>query len=427
MEIISLESENVKRLKAVRIEPDGKPVILTGKNEQGKSSIIDSLYIALTGKLGDKPVRDGATKARITLDTGEYFAERVIPAGGSPKLIVRNADGEKVKSPQTILDTLFNEMAMDPFEFARMKAKDQREILLKTAGIDLTEWEGRYRAAYDRRTEANRDVKKSEAAWQSAEKVPDGTPNEVVSATELIAEIDRMKSLRLARREALDAKERMEGEIAGAKERIADLERRLQEEKRSLQSAEQKVAGIAIPDAPGTDEIEAASAKLSEVEQTNELVRKKKLVEGYRKQYLENQKAAESADETVQFILSEKERMLAEADFGVPGLSISDDGVTFEDMPFSELSTARKIQVSVAMAMRQNPRLRIVIIREGALIGTEIWNAIVEQCRENGFQLWVEKFQEEAGSVGLHIEDGAIVARDGAGIGGETQTVSEED
>ncbi len=49
--IVSLEASNVKRLRAVSIDASGKPaVIIGGRNEQGKSSVLDSIVYCLGGK-----------------------------------------------------------------------------------------------------------------------------------------------------------------------------------------------------------------------------------------------------------------------------------------------------------------------------------------------------------------------------------------
>lgn len=62
MNIIELKAENVKKIKAVSIEPGGKPIVkISGKNGAGKSSVLDSIQYALGGKTlqCDRPVRDG--------------------------------------------------------------------------------------------------------------------------------------------------------------------------------------------------------------------------------------------------------------------------------------------------------------------------------------------------------------------------------
>ena len=86
---------------------------------------------------------------------------------------------------------------------------------------------------------------------------------------------------------------------------------------------------------------------------------------------------------------------------------------------FSQLSTAEQIRISALVAMSQNPGLKIIIIREGALMNSANLTMLSELAAENGFQLWIEKFQEQKGESGLHIVDGAIAFEDGEAVGKE--------
>ncbi len=72
VKISSLELENVKRIRAVQIQPtkDGLTVI-GGRNGQGKTSVLDAIAWALGGnKLKpDNPNRDGgATPAKLHVE-----------------------------------------------------------------------------------------------------------------------------------------------------------------------------------------------------------------------------------------------------------------------------------------------------------------------------------------------------------------------
>lgn len=49
MKIVQLTAENVKRLTAVSIAPDGNLVQITGRNGQGKTSVLDAIWWALAG------------------------------------------------------------------------------------------------------------------------------------------------------------------------------------------------------------------------------------------------------------------------------------------------------------------------------------------------------------------------------------------
>ena len=49
LKVIRLTAENVKRLKAVEITPDQTMQIITGRNAQGKTSVLAALWLALGG------------------------------------------------------------------------------------------------------------------------------------------------------------------------------------------------------------------------------------------------------------------------------------------------------------------------------------------------------------------------------------------
>ena len=48
--ILKLTAENLLRLKAVEITPDGELVVVGGRNAQGKTSVLDAIEMALGGK-----------------------------------------------------------------------------------------------------------------------------------------------------------------------------------------------------------------------------------------------------------------------------------------------------------------------------------------------------------------------------------------
>lgn len=419
MNIIQLESENVKAITAISIKPNGEPVVLTGKNEQGKSSILDSIFMGLTGKLPDRPIRDGASKARINIDLGQYIIERRITQKGA-YLEVRSADGEKLPAPQAILDNIIGNLTLDPLAFSKMKPKEQREVLLKAAGLDLSEWESRFRKAYDVRTEANRESKRTELHWQTLPSPPEGTPVEEVSSKSLLEKVEELREKRNFKAQAENelenlkkSREQKEADIEETHQEILLLQSKLQKQKDSLAEIESEIASYKIPEAPDPSEIQEALTALDKAEETNKQVRMLKAKEAARKEWQDAKRKAEKAEEAVQALEEEKADLLRRADFGVEGLSVDEDGVIYDGIPFHQASTARQIQISTLIAMRQNPQLKVIMIREGALIGSEIWNALVSLAKDNGYQLWVEKFQEAPGGVGLHIQEGRIVCRNG--------------
>ena len=48
----SLKAENIQRLKAVEVIPKGDLIVIAGNNEQGKTSLINSIALACGGRKG---------------------------------------------------------------------------------------------------------------------------------------------------------------------------------------------------------------------------------------------------------------------------------------------------------------------------------------------------------------------------------------
>ncbi|WP_210324937.1 ATP-binding protein, partial [Mesorhizobium silamurunense] len=99
-----MESENIKKLKAVAIEPEGNVIEITGDNDQGKTSLLDSIYWALggVGAIQDDPIRQGEVKARIFLDIGSLQITRRInrteDGSFSSTLVIENEEGMRAPS-----------------------------------------------------------------------------------------------------------------------------------------------------------------------------------------------------------------------------------------------------------------------------------------------------------------------------------------
>lgn len=129
--IIQLNAENVKVLKAIEIKPDQNIIELTGKNGQGKSSVIDSIIMGILGKKyqPEKPVREGESEANISINIGNLIIKRKIKADGSSTLRVENTEGASYGSPQAMLDELVSNISFDPLQFSKAMSSDNNKQL----------------------------------------------------------------------------------------------------------------------------------------------------------------------------------------------------------------------------------------------------------------------------------------------------------
>jgi hypothetical protein len=171
MKILQLQSENFKRISVVNITPDGNLVEITGKNGQGKSSVLESIWVALGGAkhIQSVPIRKGAKEARIRLNLGDINVTRTFREGAdggyTTKIVVETAEGFRATKPQEILDDLFGSLTFDPLAFTRMKPKDQFDELRQfVPDIDFEGVERDNKKDFERRTDLNRQAKQSRAA-----------------------------------------------------------------------------------------------------------------------------------------------------------------------------------------------------------------------------------------------------------------------
>ena len=426
MTITELKLENVKRLTAIRITADGKPIVLTGNNGAGKSSVLDGILLALSGAGLEDPIKHGATRAVIKLKIEgkeeAFNIERIIRPG-SRELKVTSADGKPISSPQRFLDSLVGSIAFDPLEFVRLKPKAQADSLRSLLGIDTTAIERKKADFYAERTVVNRLIENLKGQLDGIPEHAADVPDEEVSASDLIKQRDEI-ALKIGSRESIaleiSKSEQQQAEliarITKGKALIAQLEGELVTVTRSISGEKDRLfaAKQALEEVPSIDSI---TRKIASVDLTNQAVREKRRRKEVEKALAESTAKSEELTQKQKDVDAEKARLLSEADLPVPGMEINEDGVTVGGVRFDQLSTAQQITTSAKIAMRSNPKLKIILIREGALINKANTEALCKLAEERGYQLWMEKFSEDASETGIHISDGEIVAVDGKEVG----------
>lgn len=407
MKIIKFEGENFKRLRAVEIEPDGNIVAISGRNAQGKTSVLDAIWCAVGGRAATKdvprPVRDGEDSAVVTLDLGDIIVTRTWDADGKTQLKVTSPEGARFPSPQKMLDELVGKMAFDPLAFAALPEKNQRRELLALVDLpfDIDELDAERERIFAERTDVNREVKRLTAVVDG---MPVGEPGEPVDVAELMAE------LKAAQAEAAEA-QRAADEVAHLNTRIAEVEtaiRGLRDELVTLTDKRNAVQAGIDPFASVPD-IAAIEARIASADEINSAIRHaedRAIIVG---QLEEVKSTADGLTAKLAEIDQRKADGLAAATMPIEGLSVDDDGVTYHGVPFSQTSAAERLRVSMAIAMAANPGLRVIRITDGSLLDSENMALVREMAAEGDYQVWIEVV-DESGEVGVMIEDGAVVS-----------------
>lgn len=415
MKIIELRAENVMRLKAVEITPDGTVQVIGGRNAQGKSAVLNAIWLALGGGKASKdisrPIRDGEENASVRLDLGDLVVTRTWTQKGT-SLKVENAEGATFKSPQGMLDALVGQLSFDPLAFTRLSAKEQRAALLDLVDmdVDLDTIDAQIRDLYTHRTEIGRQGKALGDVT-----VDDKLPTVEKSAASVVKKLQEAQEVHrwvdTTRQQIQDAHTAADAALStvrAAEERIKELQAQITSliatRKMRLAEAENMQHAIDNTEMPNLAYIED---ELATVEDTNAKIRANNAA----RERLDEKQALRDAYEGLTKRLTEldeqKAAALAAATFPVDGLSFDSTGVLYRGVPLSQASSAEQIRVSLAMGMALNPRLRVLMIKDGSLLDEDSMAAIHEQVAEHDFQLWLEVVNPDDPSAVL-IEDGQV-------------------
>jgi len=407
MKIVRLTAENVKRLRAVEITPDGNIQVITGRNAQGKTSVLDAIWLALGGGSASKgtvkPIRDGEEKASVCLDLGDLVITRTW-TGDRTALKVESADGAKFSSPQGILDSLVGRLSFDPLEFTRLSARDQVAALLDLVNldIDLPAVAAQRQRTYDERTEIGRQGKALAGQVDGLGKREDA-PDAEVSVSALLTQYREADEQHRAHRSTYNAAAILENDIEAANAQILTIKTLIESKTIALRAAEKSLSKTTdLPD------LDAIQGQIDGAEETNAAVRRNATRASLAADLDATRAKFTKATHDIEAIDKTKADALAGATFPVDGLGFDDDGVTYRGVPFSQASSAEQIRVSLAMAMSLNPKLRVIRILDGSLLDAENMALIAEMAKDKDYQVWIERVSDPS-ETAVVIEDGAVI------------------
>ena len=443
MKILRLQAENIKKLKVVDITPTEDLVQITGRNGQGKTSVLDSILFALAGKdaIDAVPLRRGESQGKIVIDLGEavgmkdWTVTRTFSEREGTQLtltnklgtnIVRGGDKDKL-GPQQTIASFMAKITMDPLEFVRLgrDAKGRREQAeqlrrMVELPIDLEKVEAEQKADYDRRRYVKQEADRLKTTIEGQEPIPEGISAEPIDVSQLAKELEkagehnRKVEQQKARRAAIlrDAED-VQTQINGNTQRIEELRRQIAElEKANREGYKDHLRIIGEAEKLKIEkpiDVSAVSQKITDAERNNGWVRRR----GDREK-LEAERIRCAVElEELQYRMSirdeEKRDAFAKARMPVDGLTFTSDGVYWQGLPLEQASGAEQLRVSMAVAMAANPKLRVLRIVDGSLLDDESLDLIRAEARKRDFQIWIEGV-DTSGEVGFVLSEGEVIS-----------------
>ena len=364
VKINALELENVKRIKAVKIDPTQNGLtIIGGDNNQGKTSVLDSIAWALGGDK-NKPsnaAREGSTippVLKVTLSNG-IIVER---KGKNSSLKVTDPSGKK--AGQNLLNSFIEQLALDLPKFMNKSNKEKAEVLLNIIGVgdQLAVYQKQENELYQERLTVGR-IADQKAKFAKEQPFFEDAPKDLVSPQDLINQQQAILAQNGENQRKREKVTQYEYQVKTLTDEVARYEQMLNQKKEELNKATYDLS-VAKTDAldlldQSTDELEK---NLAEIEETNRKVRanldKEKAEEeakGYKTQY-------DNLTTQIEDVRKQKYDLLNNADLPLPELSIEDNELTYKGKKWDSMSGSDQLRVSTAIVRKLNPDCGFVLL-----------------------------------------------------------------
>lgn len=404
VKIASFELENVKRIKAVALEPtESGLTVIGGRNGQGKTSVLDAIAWALGGNkfAPSQPYRDGSTippHLKIELSNG-IIVER---SGKNSSLKVIDPNGNK--GGQALLDKFISQFALNLPKFMNANGKEKADTLLQIIGVGdkLYELENEEEKLYNQRRTIGQiaDQKK-----KFAKEMPEysDVPDELVSASELI----RQQQDILARNGENEQKRRklslIEAELNNAQMAYSKAKERLEELLNDVENARKSAENL-------VDESTAELEKnIADIDEINRKVRanldKEKAEEdakAYSKQYVE-------LTNKIEDIRKSKYELLNNAELPLAGLSVENKELTYNKYAWDNMSGSEQLKVATAIIRKLNPECGFVLLDKLEQMDTQTLKEFSLWLEGEGLQAIATRVSTD-NECSIIIEDGYVAA-----------------
>ncbi len=387
--VIELRVTNYMGVKVGAVRPNRKgTTYVGGKNGAAKTGFLSGIEAALGDKrfLAQKPIREGEEVGEVDIELDDFIIRWEVRGERTTKLTVFSKElGYELKKPATVLAKLFGPRVFNALGFARMDDSKQREAMISLApGLAdyLAELVARRAKAFETRTEVNRNVKTIEGSLTRMEGEPfyarlADIPDEPVSAGDIA---ERIKAAEAKNLERLDRLNR----INGAQNALEDVNKRIEEKECRIAAlrfeiadletektqTQERIVGLTDCVEPPIDTAEMIG-EFDKVTETNDEVRHK---QEYLKAKVElgtAQKRSDTLTKQLEEVDGQKHEAIKAANFPVEGVDFSDDGVTFNGLPFDQASQTEQILTSFAIESARNPPAKFMIVYEASLMDDE--------------------------------------------------------
>lgn len=397
VKINELQIENVKRIKAVKLEPTANGLtIVGGKNNQGKTSVLDSIAWALGGDRfkPSQANREGSVTQpylKITLSNG-VVVERT---GKNSSLKVIDPHGNK--AGQQLLNEFIESFALNLPKFLQSNANEKANILLQIIGVGdkLIELETAENNKYNQRHTIGQ-IAEQKKKYADEMVHYDGVPSEPVSASDLI---QQQQEILYQNAENQKKRERLKE----LREKKYVLESELNRVNNDLKIAEMSAEELVDRSTEELEEnIEKIDALNIKIRSNLDKERAEEVAHDFQNQY--NALTAEIED-----IRAEKKKLLDNADLPLPELSVVNGEITYKGMKWDNMSGSDQLKVATAIIRKLNPECGFVLVDKLEQMDIDTLNEFGQWLESEGLQVIATRVST-GDECSVIIEDGYSIS-----------------
>lgn len=406
IKINQLEIENVKRIKAVKMEPSASGLtIIGGNNNQGKTSVLDAIAWALGGDRyrPSQAERNGSMippQLHIVMDNGLVVERK----GKNSDLKVTDPSGKK--GGQQLLNEFVSQMALDLPKFMEASGREKAQTLLQIIGVgdQLSHLEKEEKELYNERLYVGRTADQKEKFAKEQPYYPDA-PSDLVSPSELIRQQQEILARNGENQRKREHLHHLEQEYQKVNEQLAVLLKRQKTIEQDLKIAKASTAELFDE---STKELEDNIANIEEI---NRKVRanldKNKAEEDareYRRQY-------EELTKQIADTRKEKTDLLLHADLPLPELAIEDGELVYKGQKWDNMSGSDRLKVSTAIVRKLNPKCGFVLLDKLEQMDLKTLQEFGSWLEQEGLQAIATRVST-GDECSIIIEDGYVAGKE---------------
>ncbi|WP_315026515.1 AAA family ATPase [Abiotrophia defectiva] len=409
IKIASLTTENVKRVKSVHIEPSPNGLtIIGGNNNNGKTSILDSIAWALGGNKyrPSKAQREGSVvppTINLKLSNG-LIVER---KGKNSDLKVTDPTGNK--AGQNLLDSFVEELAINLPKFINSSDKEKANTLLEIIGVgqQLYELECQEKEKYNMRRSIGQIADQKEKFAKEQPFYPEA-PKTLVSITDLITQQQDILAKNGENQRKRDMTYQLHrqatqlmAEIERQENTLANLKEQYQSVLRDYDVA-QKTSEQLQDESTGELEESIANIEAINIKVRANLDREKAEQDAaeYRTQY-------SSLTTEIESLRKQRMDLLQNADLPLEGLSVEDGELLYNGQRWDNMSGSQQLMVSTAIVRKLKPECGFVLIDKLEQMDMQTLNEFGAWLEQEGLQAIATRVST-GDECSIIIEDGYV-------------------